>query len=139
MLWTYFIGDCTREVQKHFKAFFPHNSDHSTILRWIRKFSMKIANFTDTLKIKTGSYIEVDEMEYHRRKSHKKKLGIDKNWFIDGINVKTRFMINFAYVKNRSKNSIKKVVSNIKDKTGEQIKIVTTDGLMAYDNIVKNN
>ena len=135
----FYRGLSTREVQEHFRAFYPHNSDHSTILRWIRKYNSQIASFTDNIKIQTGSYIEVDEMEYHRRKSHKKKLGIDKNWFIDGINVKTRFMINFAYVKNRSKNSIKKVLSNIKDKTGEQIKIVTTDGLMAYDNIVKNN
>ncbi len=135
----FYRGLSTREVQNHFKAFFPHNSDHSTILRWIRKFSLKIANFTDNLKIQTGSYIEVDEMEYHRRKSHNKKLGVDKNWFIDGIDVKTRFMINSAYVKHRSKNSIKKVLSNIKDKTGEQVKICTTDGLTAYENIVKQN
>ena len=132
-------GLSTREVQNHFKAFFPHNSDHSTILRWIRKFSLKIANFTDNLKIQTGSYIEVDEMEYHRRKSHKKKLGVDKNWFIDGIDVKTRFMINSAYVKHRSKKNIKNVLLNIKDKTGEQVKICTTDGLTAYENIVKQN
>ena len=135
----FYRGLSTREVQNHFKAFFPHNSDHSTILRWIRKFSLKIANYTDNLKIQTGSYIEVDEMEYHRRKSHKKKLGVDKNWFIDGIDVKTRFIINSAYVKHRSKNNIKKVLSNIKDKTGEQIKICTTDGLTAYENIVKQN
>ena len=135
----FYRGLSTREVQNHFKAFFPHNSDHSTILRWIRKFSLKIANFTDNLKIQTGSYIEVDEMEYHRRKSHKKKLGVDKNWFIDGIDVKTRFMINSAYVKHRSKKNIKKVLTNIKDKTGEQVKICTTDGLTAYENIVKQN
>ena len=128
-----------RDVQSHFKAFLPHNSDHSTILRWIRKYSTQIANYTDNLKIHTGSYIEMDEMEYHRRKSHKKKLGIDKNWFIDAIDVKTRFMINSAYVKHRSKNNIKKVLSNVKNKTGEQIKICTTDGLMAYDHIVKEN
>lgn len=130
-------GLSTRGVQEHFKAFFPHNSDHSTILRWIRKFSLKIASYTDNLKVQTGSYIEVDEMEFHRRKSHKRKLGIDKNWFIDGIDVKTRFMINSAYVKNRSQANLKKVLLNIKNKTSGTIKIVTTDGLTAYENIVK--
>ena len=78
-------------------------------------------------------------MEFHRRKSHKRKLGIDRNWFIDGIDVKTRFMINSAYVKNRSQANLKRILSNIKDKTGEQVKIVTTDGLTAYENIVKQN
>jgi transposase-like protein len=131
-------GLSTRGVQEHFKAFFPHNSDHSTILRWIRKFSLKIANFTDNLKVQTGSYIEVDEMEYHRRKSHKRKLGIDKNWFIDAIDVKTRFMLSSAYVKSRSQANIKRVLFNIKNKS-DKIKIVQTDGLFAYEKIVKQN
>lgn len=135
----FYRGLSTREVQRHFKAFFPHNSSNVSIYKWVKKFSLKIADYTDKLKIQTGSYIEVDEMEYHRRKSHKKKLGVDKNWFIDGIDVKTRFMINSAYVKHRSKKNIKKVLTNIKDKTGEQVKICTTDGLSAYENIVKQN
>jgi transposase-like protein len=129
-------GLSTRGVQEHFKAFFPHNSDHSTILRWIRKFSLKMASFTDKLKLQTGSYIEVDEMEFHRRKSHKQRRGIDKNWFIDGIDVKSRFMINSAYVKNRSQANLKRLLSNIKNKA-DGIKIVTTDGFPAYTNIVK--
>lgn len=122
---------------EHFKAFFPHNSDHSTILRWIRRYAMKIANFTDNLKIQTGSYVEVDEMEFHRRKSHKQKRGVDKNWFIDGIDVKSRFMINSTFSKYRSTKAIKQVISKIKDKTGEQIKTITTDGFNAYCNAVK--
>jgi len=134
----FFRGLSTRDVQKHFQAFFPHNSDHSTILRWVRKFSVQISNYTDNLKVQTGSYVEVDEMEYHRRKSHKKKLGVDKNWFIDGIDVKTRFMINSAYVKNRSQNDLKKVLTTIKNKS-ENVKIVQTDRLTAYDNIVKKS
>jgi len=78
-------------------------------------------------------------MEYHRRKSHKKgSKGIDRNWFIDGIGVKTRFMINSNYVKHRSKKNLKGVIKNIKEKSGEQVKIVTTDGLMAYPNVVKS-
>jgi transposase-like protein len=48
-------------------------------------------------------------------------------------------MINSAYVKNRSKNNLKRVLLNIKNKTGEQVKICTTDGLTAYENIVKKN
>ena len=102
-------------MQNHFKAFFPHNSSNVSIYKWVKKYNLKIANFTDNLKINTGSYIEVDEMEYHRRKSHKKgSKGIDKNWFIDGIDVKTRFMINSTYVKHRSKNNLKKVLLNIR-------------------------
>ncbi|KKS67108.1 MAG: hypothetical protein UV35_C0003G0019 [candidate division WWE3 bacterium GW2011_GWB1_42_6] len=48
-------------------------------------------------------------------------------------------MINSTYVKHRSKNNLKKVLLNIKNKTGEQVKIIQTDGLTAYENIVKQN
>jgi len=132
----FYRGLSTRGVQEHFKAFFPHNSDHTTILRWIRKYSLMISNYTDNLKLRTGSYIEVDEMEYHRRKSHKKKLGIDKNWFIDAIDVKTRYLICSNYAKRRSQRELKSVLKKIKDKS-DNIRIVTTDGLTAYTNIVK--
>ena len=33
----FYRGVSTRKVQEHFKAFYPHNADHSSILRWIRK------------------------------------------------------------------------------------------------------
>lgn len=132
----FYRGLSTRGVQDHFKAFYPHNSDHSTILRWIRKYSLKIANYTDNLKLQTGSYVEVDEMEFHRRKSHKKKLGIDKNWLINGIDVKTRFLIGSNFAKKRSKEELKKVLFGVKYKS-VNVKIIQTDGLTVYDNIVK--
>ncbi|MFA5019793.1 MAG: DDE-type integrase/transposase/recombinase [Candidatus Pacearchaeota archaeon] len=134
----FYRGLSTRGVQEHFKAFFPHNSNHTTILRWVRKYSLQISNFTDTLNVQTGSYIEVDEMEYHRRKSYNKKLGVDRNWFIDGIDVKTRFILSSAYVKNRNQKELKAIFETIKGKTGEQVKIVTTDGLTQYPNVVKS-
>ena len=133
----FYRGLSTREIQQHLNAFYPHNSSNVSIYKWIKKYVLKITNYTDNLKIKTGSYIEVDDMEFHRRKSYKKKLGVDKNWFIYGIDVKTRFMINSAYFKLRSTNNIKKILSNIKNKTGEQVKIVTTDGFNAYEKAVK--
>jgi len=132
----FFRGLSTRGVQEHFKAFFPHNSDHSTILRWIRKYSIQISKYTDKLNIQSGSYIEVDEMEFHRRKSHKAKLGIDKNWLINGIDVKTRFLVGSNYAKHRSKEELKKVLCGVKDKS-VNVKIIQTDGLTTYTNLVK--
>lgn len=132
----FYRGLSTRDVQSHFGAFFPHNSDHSTILRWVRKFSLKISQFTDTLKINSGNYCEVDEMEYHRRKSHKKRLGIDENWLINAIDVKTRFMVSSKYAKHRSKKELGQVLEGLKNKA-QNVKIVTTDGLTAYENLVK--
>jgi len=124
-------GVSTRKVQEHFKAFYPHNSDHTSILRWIVKYSQMISKFTDNLKLQVGKEIQLDEMEYSRRKYSNRK-GIDKNWFIDCIDTKTRFMVSSEFVKGREQEEIKQVLKKTKDKTEEQVKIVTTDGLLAY-------
>ncbi len=132
----FYRGLSTREIQNHLQAFYPHNSSNVSIYKWVRKYALMISKFTDKLRVKTGSYIEVDEMEYHRRKSHKKKEGVDRNWIINAIDVKTRFLICSIYTKRRNQRELKSAFRKIKDKSNN-IKIVTTDGLTAYTNVIK--
>ena len=132
----FYKGVSTRQIQEHLQAFYPHNSSNVSIYKWIVKYVRQISKFTDKLKINSGSYIEIDEMEFHRRKSHKAKLGIDRNSFIDTIDVKTRFLISSTYSKNRNRKEIKSVLEKVKSKTNN-IKIVTTDGFSAYRKSVK--
>lgn len=133
----FYRGVSTRKVQEHFKAFYPHNADHTSILRWIRKYSFMISKFTEKLKLNVGAEVQIDEVEYHRRKSHKQKLGVDKNFFIDSICPQTKFMVASNYVKLRGMKEIKAIVANIKTKTGFQIRVITIDGLPAYPNAIK--
>ena len=133
----FYRGISTRKVQEHFKAFYPHNADHSSILRWVRKYSLMVSKFTDKLKLSVGAEVQIDEVEYHRRKSHKAKLGNDKNWFIDSICPKTKFMVASEYVKSRGMEELKAIIKDIKTKTEIQVKVITTDGLPAYPNAIK--
>ena len=133
----FYRGISTRKVQEHFKAFYPHNSSWVSIYSWIVKYSAIISKFTDKIKLNVGAELQVDEMEFHRRKSHKRKLGNDKNWFIDSIDPKTKFMVSSQYAKRRTQVEMKKVIQIAKNKTGTQIKICTTDGFLAYSKVVK--
>jgi len=133
----FYRGVSTRKVQEHFNAFYPHNCDHSSILRWIRKYSVMISNYTNKLKLNVGAEVQIDEVEYHRRKSHNKKLGTEKNFFIDSICPQTKFMVASNYVQSRGMNEIKEVIKEIKTRTEVQVKIITTDGLPAYPNAIK--
>ena len=133
----FYRGVSTRKVQEHFKAFYPHNADHTSILRWIRKYSVMISKFTGKLKLNVGAEVQIDEVEYHRRKSHKKKLGIDKNWFIDSICPQTKFIVASNYVQSRNMKEIKSIIKNIKTKTESQVKIITSDGWLAYPDAIK--
>lgn len=134
----FYRGVSTRKVQEHFQAFYPHNSSHKSIYKWVVKYSKLMHNFTGNLKLNNlGFEAQVDEIECHRRKSHKAKLGRDENWFIDSIDPKTKFMLSSNYCKSRSKKEIKAILKKIKQKAEGQIKVVTTDGLTTYENSVK--
>jgi transposase-like protein len=134
----FYRGVSTRKVQEHLAIFHLHNANNSTVYRWVVKYSKMISKFTEKLKVNVGSEVQVDEMECHRRKSHKKgQKGIEKNWFIDSIDPETKFLISSDFSRTRASRDIKPVVKRIKDKTENQIQIVTTDGLNAYSKIIK--
>lgn len=132
----FFRGISTRKIQEHLQAFYPRNSDNSTIYRWVIRYAELISEFTDNLKVSTGTEIQVDEVEFHRRKHPQKKLGVAKNWFIDSIDTKTRFAVASNYIEERSTENIKTVMRSIKNKS-KNVEIITTDGFMAYENVVK--
>jgi transposase-like protein len=134
----FYKGVSTRQIQNHLQAFYPHNSSWVSIYKWVIKYSDKISKFTNNLKVNVGSEIQVDEMEYHRRKNHKAKLGVSCDWFIDSICPKTKFMIASEYFNSRGNEELKQVMKQIKFKTEKQIKVITTDGLMGYPSVIQS-
>jgi transposase-like protein len=134
----FYKGVSTRKIQDHFQAFYPHNSSNKSIYKWIVKYSKRISQYTNSLKLNVGNELQIDEMEYHRRKSRNHK-GIDKNWFIDVIDTKTRFMVSSNYVQSRNMNELKQVLRLAKKKTEQQVKTITTDGYMAYPQALRKS
>ena len=133
----FYRGVSTRKVQEHFQAFYPHNSHNTTIYRWVVKYSNMISGFTDKIKIKGGAEVQVDEMEYHRRFSHKNKNVVSKDWFIDSIDVQTRFLVSAKYFNSRGQNEIKEILGEVRYKTEGYTTTITTDGWKAYEKIIK--
>ncbi len=88
------------------------------------------------LKPTLGAEVQVDEVEFHRRKNPKAHEGIAQNWLIDSIDPKTRFAVASNYVESRNTEEIKKILGSIKDKASGRVKVITTDGFMAYKNVV---
>ena len=132
----FFKGVLTRKVQEHLHAFYPHNSSNVSIYNWVIKYSKIISNHTNMIKVNSGSEIEVDEVEYKRRKFHN-KVGVEQNWFIDSIDTKTRYMLSSEYFKSRGTKEITKVIKDIENKTNNNITTIATDGLNAYPKVLK--
>ena len=116
----FYRGVSTRKVQEHFQAFYPHNSSHKSIYKWIVKYSQVISRYTDNLKLNVGSEMQLDE-----------------DWFIDSIDTKTRFMVASSYGKSRGYKELKQVAKLAKSRTGDQFKIITTDGLNVYPRVLR--
>jgi putative transposase len=132
----YYKGVSFRKLQEHLQAFYPKNAHYSTIYRWIVKYAIMVSRLTDNIPIKSGKEIMSDEMEYYRRKSKYQK-GKEQNWFVDTFDLETRFMITGEYMKSRTNDNLIKVLNKTKFKTGEQVEIVTTDGLRGYPRVLK--
>jgi len=125
----YYSGMSFRKIADHLKRFFPKNVNASTIYRWVIKYVGVMANFTDKQKTQLGQELECDEVEYHR-------LGM-KNWFVDSIDTKTRYVVYSKYIQERNTNELIKFYKKVKIRTKGQTKIVNTDGLMAYPRVLK--
>ena len=125
----FYKGVSTRQIQHHLQAFYPHNASWVSIYQWIVKYSKKISQFTNNLKLQVGKEMQIDEVEYKTRGK--------QSWFIDSIDTKTRFMVASNYVKSRGQNELKQVLKLARQKTDNQIETITSDGFMAYPKAVK--
>lgn len=127
----YFSGTSLRKTQEHLGVFHNHNASHMTVLRWIRKYSKLVSDFTDKLDLKVGNELMSDEMEYRTK-------GV-QTWFVDVMDTKTRYMVSSDFMRSRTNENLIKVLKNAKKKTGNQINVVTTDGLQGYPTILKRS
>jgi len=132
----YYSGMSFRKIAQHLKRFFPKDVSHSTIYRWIMKYVPMMENFTDKQKIKASWQLQSDEVEYKRRASHKRK-GIKNEYFIDVIDMDSRFIVSSQYAKDRKNYTLNKVLGKAKQKVGNQVKVISTDGLMGYPRVIK--
>jgi len=129
----FFKGISTRQVQSHLQTFYPHNSSHKSIYKWVVKYSNLISSYTDNLKLQVGKELQIDEMEIGRKTSK------SRGWFIDSIDCDTRFMVASKFTKHRGMKELKQVLRQAKKKTKNQISIVTSDGLMAYPQAIQKS
>lgn len=127
----YFRGMSLRKIQEHLQAFTQHNSSHMTILRWIRKYCSQIGEFTNTLNLNVGHELMSDEMEY----STKGK----QTWFVDVMDTTTRYIVSSDFMRSRTIENLINVLKLAKKKTGNQVKMVTTDGLKGYPRVLRKS
>ena len=120
----YFSGASLRKSQEHLGVFHPHNASYVTILDWIRRYSQMVGGYLDSLKVNNSDSISFDEMEY--------KTKGKQSFFIDVIDMDTRYMLSSGYSLTRTMEDIREVLKGARNKSINKTTKFYTDGLMAY-------
>ncbi|MCK9370157.1 DDE-type integrase/transposase/recombinase [Candidatus Dojkabacteria bacterium] len=132
----YYSGMSFRKIADHLVRFFPKGVHYSTIYRWIMKYVPIMQNFTEKQSIKAGWQLQGDEVEFDRR-TNKNSSGISHEFFIDIIDTESRYIVSSDYSKNRDTKALNKVYGKAKQKVGNQVKVISTDGLVGYPRVIK--
>ena len=120
----YYSGTSLRKTQAHLGVFHPHNASHVSILKWIRKYSRLVGSFVDNIKVKNSDSITFDEMEY--------KTKGKQSFFIDLMDMETRYILGSGYYLNRGMNEMREVLHKAKHKSLNPTTKFYTDGLKLY-------
>jgi len=125
----YFSGASLRKSQEHLGVFHPHNASHVTILDWIRRYSQMVGGYVDSLKVQNSDSISFGEMEY--------KTKGKQSFFIDVIDMDTRYMLSSGYYRNRGMEELREVLKGARSKSINKTTKFYTDGLMAYPQVLR--
>lgn len=127
----FYSGASLRKSQEHLGVFHSHNASYVSILKWIRRYAKLVGSFVDKLNLKVGEELMSDEMEYATKGQ--------QTWFVDVIDTKTRYIVSSEMIRSRNLESMIKILKRAKIRTGNQVKVVTTDGLKGYENILRKS
>ena len=126
----YFKGLSLRKVQDHFHQFYSLKIHHTTILKWIQKYTWVIDAYVNDVKPELSEMWHVDEMMI--------KTGGKWSWLWHAMDRDTRFMVANAISQTRYIEDAQRLFQKAKAVTkGDIPQKVVTDGLHAYTRAFK--
>ncbi len=125
----YFSNLSSRKVRNHFRRHLEHNASHETILKWCRKYVLKVQKYVDTLHPELSGEMYADETDIPRGCNTKRKGG-DKFWC--SVDWGTRYINATLYSPNPQ--NLKDAVLFMKRirKSKDLPKYIQTDALGLY-------
>jgi transposase-like protein len=120
----YFKGISLRKISDHLRQCHSLEVDHSTVYRWICKYTDVIGAYIKTLEPEVGKIWHADEMKI--------KVGGEWKWLWNMMDEKTRFQLVSMIAETREREDAKKTFLQSKQVTSKRPNLVVTDGLAGY-------
>jgi len=129
----YYEGLSLRKIKRHLKLSYGLNPSHTTIYRWILKYSRLLKSFTDEFKLNLSNIYCADEMRLDFGGEN-----VGEIWFWDMIDLETRFLIASKLSEGRKIENAVEIFEECKAKTRKFPQAVITDGLSSYPPTISN-
>lgn len=120
----YFKGVSLRKISDHLRQFYGLKVDHSTVYRWISKYTEIIEAYVATLEPEVGEIWHTDEMKI--------KIGGEWRWLWNVMDERTRFHLVSVISKGREVKDARKPFAQSKKVAGKKPLLMVTDGLASY-------
>lgn len=125
----YVNGLSIRKVKAHTEQFSETEVSHMSILRWLRRYSRMLKEFTKKLPINLGGIYHTDEIFV--------TCCGQTNYFWNIVDRNTRFLVATHYSTKRDYQSARLLFIKARSRTDRPIEIYT-DGLQAYRRVFWN-
>jgi transposase-like protein len=120
----YFKDVSLRKIADHLKQCHSLDIDHSTVYRWISKYTDIIEAYVATLEPELGDIWHTDEMKI--------KIGGEWHWLWNVMDEKTRFHLVSIITKTRGIGDARKAFRKSKEVGNKKPRLMVTDGLPSY-------
>jgi transposase-like protein len=124
----YFTGESFRNVQKFLKLQ-GVNVDHSTILRWVKKYVTLMQNYVQNIKPNVSDTWRADELYI--------KVNGNLKYLFAMMDDETRFWIAQEVAQTKDKHDTRNLLRMSKELTGKKPMTFITDGLSSYHKAYK--
>ncbi len=125
----YFKGVSLRKIADHLKQCYSLELDHSTVYRWIDKYTEIIEAYVSTLVPEVGNIWHTDEM--------KVKFSGEWRWVWNVMDERTRFHLVSVISETRETKDARRAFKESKKVAGKKPNAMVTDGLQSYKGAFK--
>jgi len=115
------------KIQRQLELTYKVRLHHSTVYRWVVRYSQKAAKMLSTIPVKAGSRWIVDETSLKL-----KDKGGSTAWFWDVMDEKTRFLLASHLAESRSPKDIQTLMERAVRRAGRIPRTIITDKLGSY-------
>ena len=131
----FFKGVSYRKICDHLSQFYDIEVDHTTPIRWVKKYLALMAQYSDEHKAEVSNIWHSDEMTCFIKKKGEKGYF---EWIWNVMDSESRYLLACKITQTKYVVDARKPLREAKQRTDVRPEAIVTDGLQAYRTAIPN-